>query len=597
MLTAATVLTLAHLAYIQSLARGYYMQYATVPVDRVHQVQGLRGQIVDRVSRTLVLSVGTVDISASPPLFRSWATHAMRKAGLKIEKPYRQYEPIRRAAQEVADDLQLDRMAVLERLCRDTQYVVLAKRLEPGLAARLRARGIGGLHYQTLEQRRYPRHFLASSLLGYCDADQIPRTGVEYSFRHITEGQRLAVGELQVKGGMRVAAGQLGQQVRPERGNDLVLTLDLAAQQVAENVLDKCISISRPDAASVVVMNAHNSAIIAMACRPSYDAELVDEPRDVRGPVSLFQRLNRPVTLAEEPGSIFKFLTITAALDCGAITEGTTFHCAGTEPIGGRPLKCWDEYAVRGHGVVTPSKILEMSCNIGAAKVALLMGAPRFCKFLTLCGIGQFPNAGFPAETRGKLIAPQKMKRRDLANCGFGHSVQVSDLQMTAAICAVMNGGVYHQPHIVQGYRDPATGQLVEMKRDPGRRVCSKATSDIIRKMSQRVVDFGTGKKAAIANVAVGGKTATAQLYHNGQPMHGSRDFTMSFVLIAPVDREPDFVVLVTAKRPQHGLHGADVAAPRTSEIARYLLKQPNLFRDDAKPAPQASPSKGQKAA
>ena len=135
------------------------------------------------------------------------------------------------------------------------------------------------------------------------------------------------------------------------------------------------------------------------------------------------------------------------------------------------------------------------------------------------------------------------------------------------------------------------------MADDEGRRVCSESTSRIMRRLARGVVDAGTGKNARIARVAVGGKTGTAQLFRNGQPLQGPRDFIMSFVLAAPVDRTPDFVVVVTAKRPQNGLHGSDVAAPRAREVAEYLIKQPSLFREDDRPGPQASPGKGQKAA
>lgn len=598
-LALASLGLVVHVILIQTVWWEDYVQSGAVPADKQHEVRGNRGAIVDHLFRPLAISLSAVDVATSPPAFRHmlFPHHsdlandpAAMRASTRLQD----------VARNIACDLGVSFQETLDRLCSTRKNVMLARRVDADRAERLRARGsqdpcYRGLYFDYTERREYPCGHLASAVLGYCDAAQTPRGGVEWSLRQVTEGQRATVGLVQVRGGRRRPGGQLGEMERPPAGNDLILTLDYATQQVVESALDDCVALRQPHGANVVVMSAHDGAILAMACRPTFDPGALSHAQGQ--PFDVGQLLNRPVSLAMEPGSTFKLLSIAAALDAGVISEHSVFHCGGTEIIGDRPLKCWGPWATRGHGSLTPCGILENSCNLGAAKVALLLGKDRLCAFLARCGIGQLPGAGFPAEATGKLRSPEVLKVRDLANMGFGHNIQVSDLQMAAAVCAIMNGGVYYQPHIVQGYRNSVTGEAYETTPVAVRRVCSEHTSQLMRQFSRSVVDHGTGKAARIAGVAVGGKTATAQIFENGHALEGPHDYVMAFTLIAPVDRTPDFVVTVTVDRPHIGEHGADVAAPVARAIAQYLLTQPGLFREPPHAPPQARPKSGERAA
>ena len=594
----ACALLLGRVVHIQWYARQYYVDNAAAQPGKTRELRGQRGRILDRRYRVLAESVAATTVSASPEAIQRWATKdAPRKTGTPSPNTLRENAHIQCAARAISATLDLPYNEVLHKLCRDSRYVVLGRRVDADRAEKLkrleiqepddgsqgdkpRPYKIPSLVFETEERREYTFGPLGSAVLGYCNAEQTPMGGVEWWYRQITEGDRSAVGQRYDAWDRRIPRRRMGGRLRPAPGKDLVLTLDLGTQQIVEKALDDCVAVRDPSGINAVVMSAHDGSIVALACRPNFDPNDISKARFAKAPVSMEQLTNRAASKAMDPGSTFKLLTIAAALDCGAITEKTAFYCKGTENVGGYPLRCWGRWAKHGHGYLTPPEILANSCNLCAAHVALRLGAKRFCEFLRRCGIGERPRAGFPAEAAGTLLEPERMATRDVACLGFGQGVQVSDVQLAAAMCAIFNGGILYQPHIVSGYVDPAVDVEYEMEPRPVRRVCSETTSATMRRLARHVVDSGTGARARIPGVAVGGKTATAQIFDDRQQrwLDGPRDYVMSFVLTAPMDRRADFVVIVSVERPKVGDHGADVAAPMAKQIAEYLLAQPSLF-------------------
>lgn len=590
---------LLRVIYIQSYKRQFHLQNAPTAVGEMRQFAGDRGRILDRAYRVLAESVPATTVAASPRAIQRWA---LRESGLVSDEPssarLRENEYLQLAAHAISATLGVSYDEVLNKLCWDRRYVVLARAADADRAEQLRqlriqetpddsgAAGrrpyaIPGLLFERTHRREYPFDALASAVVGYCSAEQVPMDGVERAFRQVTEGERVAVGERHDASGRRILRPDMGRRAQPAPGKDLVLTIDLGVQQIVESLLDELVALREPDGASVVVMSARDGALLALAGRPSFDPNLISKARSARAPVNTEHLGNRAVSRPMEPGSTFKLLTIAAALDAGVITDHSVFHCRGTEPdVGGHPLRCWGDWAQRGHGALTPAGILANSCNLGAAQVAQRLGARRFHEFLVRCGIGERPQAGFPSESPGRLLAPDRMRVRDLACLGFGHGVLVSDLQLATAVSAIVNGGVLYQPHVVQGYLDPLSGESYEVSPRVVRRVCKPDTSQTMRRLMQRVVDHGTGRPAAIPGFPVGGKTATAQIFDPdaGKYLEGPRAHVLSFVLAAPVDRRCDFVITVAVERPRLGTYGSEVAAPLARRIAEHLLARPELF-------------------
>ncbi|MEN6345495.1 MAG: penicillin-binding protein 2 [Armatimonadia bacterium] len=600
-LAACSLLLVGRLSYIQVVRPDHYLARAAAPAGSTKEIRGPRGRILDCMYRVLAESVTASTVSLSPDDLRKWAAKVSKCRVDELPPEQLPQNPaIRRAATAISATLGLPYDEVMGRICQGGKYAPLVARIDTTRAEDLKHLKIPGVFFETTERREYPFGPLASGVLGFCNAEQQPTDGVERWYRQIMDGKCVTAADRYDVTGRRILGPGMGTRPTPTPGNDLILTVHLGVQQLVEKELDECVALRHPVGANVVVMSAHDGSVLAMSCRPNFDPNEISKARGHRAPISEAALVNRPVARAMDPGSSFKLLTIAAALDAGVIDENSTFYCAGTAMVGGRPLKCWGQWAGRGHGALTPGGILAQSCNLCAAQVAKRLGAERFCAFLKRCGIGELPEAGLSGEVAGVLRDPAKMRERDLACLGFGQSVQVSDLQLTAALCAIMNGGIMYQPHIAAGYVNPVTGESYVMQPRALRRVCSPQTSAIMRRLARYVVDGGTGKAAAIPGFAVGGKTATAQIFDNENHrwMDGPRDYVMGFVLTAPVDRQPDFVISVSVERPQTGDHGSDVAAPIARRIAEYLLTQPGLFPkwDAAPPSKNTTDDKGQPA-
>jgi stage V sporulation protein D (sporulation-specific penicillin-binding protein) len=594
----ASLYLVGRLFTIQFLWREGHLRCAPSKAGKTMEVHGHRGRILDRFYRVLAESVSATTVAANPEAIQKWAAEGARDASLRSgrhkseDEDYRNNPLMQRTATAIAATLGLDYNEVLERLCRQGRYVRLAVRADAEAAQRLQQAKLPGLIFEPEERREYPFDTLASAILGFCSAEQKPMAGVEWSYRQITEGECVKGDDIYDRFGRRILRHRMGDRPDPAPGKDLVLTIHLGLQQVVEKELDQCIAEHRPlGGANIVVLSARDGAIMAMGCRPTYNPNDICKARGHRAPVDPKTLLNRPVARPMDPGSSFKILTVACGLETGAITENSTFFCRGTDPnVGGRPLKCWGEWASRGHGWQTPAEILANSCNLGAAQIAQKIGAERFRQFLTDCGIGQYLHSGLTGENPGFLRPAEKMKVRDLACLGFGQGVLVTDLQLAAAVAAVVNGGLYFQPHIAMGYVNPTTNEPYEMTPRPLRRVCKPEVSAAVRRCLRYVVEHGTGRVAAIPGVVVGAKTATAQIYDpdNKRWMDGPHDYQMGFVLTAPCDRPPDFVIVVTVERPQVGEHGSDVCGPIARRIAQYLLTQPGLFQREQKQPPTA---------
>ncbi|MCK4325031.1 MAG: penicillin-binding protein 2, partial [Armatimonadetes bacterium] len=366
------------------------------------------------------------------------------------------------------------------------------------------------------------------------------------------------------------------------------LTVDWDLQKVVEDALEQCWDYEQPDQATVLVMEPDTGAILAMAARPNYDPNLIASAAGGIARVDIPKRdlINLTVSREYEPGSTFKVLLAAAALDTGAVTLGDTFVCPGTMQLGGKPLKCWGRWATIGHGGLNLADTIAKSCNVCAAQIAVRIGAERYCEFLRRCGISQRTRVGLPGETDGRLQAPDDMYKRDVANIGFGQNVAVTDVQLIAGICAVVNGGRLMRPYVVDRVLNPDGTTYRQVEPALVRRVCSQETSRTVRRMLRGVVEksYGTGQGARIPGVAVGGKTGTAQIWDPQRKKYRENEHMLSFVLVAPVDTQPQFVILVTVRNAKKGQYVSQVAIPVARQVAVYMLRERDLIPPEALP-------------
>ena len=330
-------------------------------------------------------------------------------------------------------------------------------------------------------------------------------------------------------------------------------------------------------AASVqgVIMDCTTGEIKAMTTQPDFDPN--SPPRNDMALLNSLMR-NRVVTDSYEPGSTFKLITLSAALDSHTVNTGTGFYCDGGCTVNGERIKCWRS---GGHGSQTLYKAVQNSCNPSFVKMALSMGTETFYDYIYSFGFGSSTGSGITGESAGIVTHQKYITENTLARIGFGHSIAVTPLQLVTAVSAAVNGGKLMQPYVVDSIVAP-DGTVV-LKNEPKvvRRVISEETSALVRDIGESVVSEGSGKNAAIPGYRIGGKTGTAQKYGaDGKIAQGK--LIASFIGFAPAD-EPKYVCLILVDEPQVGtIFGSTVAAPFVKQVMEEVLRYAGYLPEQA---------------
>ncbi len=556
---AAFAVVALRLVWLQVVARDYYMENIRPLVTaRPATDMATPGSILARDGSVLATSVYAYSLIVDPAHMRqageSYAGVAQQLAGI-IGKD--------------ADDI----LACLDKN-KDSRYCLIQQWLSTEQADAIRDARIKGINLKGSFRRDYPNGSLACHIIGARNQFHTPLSGLEYEFRLLIDGRCSAVASGTGSSGPQTLE-QEENSLPPVPGFDIELTLDIALQSYVEASLDTVFTRERPKSAVAIVMRPDTGEILAMCARPAFNPNAKVEgftlSPEHRAGHSLADMRNLCVERDMAPGSTFKVLLAAAALDAG-IDPDKTYDCSGSIRLGGAPIKCWGKYGTIGHGAVNMTKMITMSCNTVAARMAVKIGQEKYLGFLHTCGFGAQPNAGFPAEAVGDLPRTAKLAQRDLATMGFGQTVSVSPLQLVAAISAVANRGVKMHPHIISAiynkdgsvFRRPPTPAPI--------RICSEASAQRVLQMMEAAVTDGTARQGAIEGVRVGAKTGTAQKWDPVTHSFPANKYLASFVLICPIDN-PQFVVYVAVDEPQVGQHGSDVAGPAAQEIADFAMR------------------------
>ena len=510
-----------------------------------------RGSILDRSGRVLAISATAYTASVSPRQVTD------PKAFARILAPVLDMEEA--AIEKKASDVSKGGVVLKRQLSRET-----AQQLRTMLAEQLKAgsKALDGLYLEEDARRYYPMGAFASQLIGLTSIDGVGQAGLEASLDKYLSGKAGSVlSEIDGKG--RRLDYSESEYIPSVDGGSVTLTLDASIQSFVEQAAREAITVNGAKAVRVLVMDPNTGEILAMCSKPDFDPN--DPPRDDVEALNELLR-NRVISDAYEPGSTFKVVTTSSALDAGVTSVNDGFYCSGSVVVDGSRIHCWDD----GHGAETLAKGLQNSCNPVFVELALRLGIERFYKYLEAYGLGMETGVDIPGEGTGILIDEAKVKRVDIARIGFGQSVAVTPLQLLNAACAAINGGNLMKPYVVKEITD-ANGGVVERAepRVMGTPV-SRTTSATMRKLLELVVEKGGGRNARIDGYRIGGKTGTAQVYVNGVV---SKDTHIgSFLGFAPAD-DPKVAILVivdeAAKRPDFG---AVTAAPFAREILQKTL-------------------------
>ena len=436
-------------------------------------------------------------------------------------------------------------------------FVYLKRQNPPNVMNDVKALSIPGLHFQTEYQRFYPEGEVTAHVLGITNIDDQGQEGLELAYNNWLVG---TPGKKEVlKDRMGHVIADVSLLKNPQQGRDLILSIDHRIQYIAYRALKEDVEKFHAKAGSIVVLNAKTGEILAMANLPSYNpnSHIPEEAGDFR---------NRAVTDSFEPGSTMKPFTIALALESGKYTPTSLINTnPGYLRVGGYTIR--DDEA--NNGIINLQKILEVSSNIGAAKILLSLPPLKLWNLLRRMGFGQRTTSGFPGESAGKLIEHAVWYKSDVATLAYGYGIAVTTLQLARAYAILADGGVRHPVTFLKLNSVPSSKQVMPEK-----------VAKEVDAMLETVVTGkeGTGHLAMVPGYSVAGKTGTA--YIAGVNGYDKKKYNGDFVGFAPV-LNPQLVIAVVIRDPQGKHFGAQVAAPVFSKVMGRALRILNVPPDN----------------
>ncbi len=532
------VLCIFRVLYIQFFRSSYLKQVADKQHNLFTELEPRRGTIYDSNLRPQAFNMSMDSLYANPSIISD------------NEKP--------RIASQLSGLLGIDESYISDRLNRKKAFIWLARKLPPDQSAAVRKLKIKGLGFLKESKRIYPNGYLASHILGFAGTDNNGLAGVEMDFDKYLRGE--PGWALFLRDARQKKLDIWEKMVLPKDGLEVVLTIDEVIQYIAERELDKAFKAFHAKGASIIVMDPHTGRILAMASRPTYDMNNYSSSgRDsIR---------NRSICDLFEPGSVFKIVTASAALEEKRITEEDKIFCEnGSYRIGGRIL-----HDHRSHGVLTFKEVIEESSNIGTVKVAQLLGPDKVYQYLKAFGFGAKLGIDLSGEISGMIKPPRAWSKTSISAIPIGQEVGVTALQLASAISVIANGGQLMKPYIIDSIRDKDGRIIKQNKPVLIRKVISVDTAMRIKKILTGVVEEGTGKLAKVSGFSAAGKTGTAQkIEPNGAYSHSK--FVASFIGFAPAE-DPILAIVVTVDEPRPYYFGGVVAAPVFQKVAGDAIR------------------------
>ncbi len=532
------------LGYLQLFLHSEYLAKAQRQQQHVIEITPKRGAIYDRNMHPLAMSIPVDSAFAVPSELGDQQLAARLLSGV----------------------LGIPRDALETRLESSHSFVWIARKLPPDKKEAVEALNLKGVYFQKENQRIYPKRDLASHVLGFVDLDEKGLGGIE----HELDGQIRGKSEKII---VMADARQRwfdGGEAQRERGANVVLTLDEKIQYIAERELGAAIAKTHAMAGTVIVMNPNTGEILALANWPKFNPNAANES-------SAEARMNRAVTALYEPGSTFKLITLAAAFDQGITRPGEVFDCEnGAVYVAGHRIRDHKPF-----GMLNVADILAQSSDVGAIKIALRLGAPKFYDYLRAFGFGQLTGVDLPGESKGILRRLENWSAVSIGSISMGQEVGVTPIQLIGAVSAIANGGMLYKPHVIAELRRgeqvlPAEGVLATAE---PRRVIRPETAATLRRLMEGVILNGTGKLAHLDGWTAAGKTGSAQKIDPATGRYSATQLIASFTGFAPINN-PAVTILVSLDSPVGDHEGGQVAAPVFKRIAEQVLPHLDVPRD-----------------
>lgn len=562
----------------------------------------LQGKAVNQQTRRTVVTAnrGTIYDAGGNILAISSSAETIILSPLEIDNAVNDTEnPVswtkESLAAGLAEILGKDASAIRKRMDNvKSQYEVIQLRADEDTAAKVRSyvdeNKIAGVHLVADTKRYYPYGSLAAQVIGFVGDENTGLYGLEAYYEKELEGQSGLVisSKDQAENDMLYT---YEQYFAAKNGNDLTLTLDTTIQYYLEKGIESMVDkFSAANGASGIVMDAKTGGILAMASYPNYDLndfltvsdqtlqERIERGESTVADMQLLQWRNKALNDTYEPGSTFKILTLSAALEEGVVDKTTTVNCSGSVSISGYTIHCSNK---NGHGLQTLVQSVGNSCNPAFINYGLRIGSEKFYEYMRSFGLMNTTGIDLGGEAVGVFAADSSFTQLDLACYAFGQNFTVTPLALIAAQAACVNGGYLHTPYLVERIADSDGNVTYRHDDTPVRQVISEQTSATVRECLEYVVASGTGKNGQVAGYRIGGKTGTADKGQTG-------DVVVSFLCFAPAD-DPQVIMLITMDTPSRAtgtyVSGGNMVAPTAStvmaEILPYLGVEPSYSAEE----------------
>lgn len=538
----------ARLVYLQIFRYGDFEQRAQHQQQRTIEMSPKRGIIYDRAGHELAMSINVDSGFAVPGEIPDLASTISLISRITKEDP----------------------REVLARCKASRSFCWVARKSDAETAARIKALNLKGIYFEREPKRFYPKRELAAQVLGYVGMDDEGLSGIERGFE---KGLRGKPGRMLIQvDARRKNFSRIEKE--PDPGQNIVLTIDEKIQYIAERELDLAMLQTHSTAGTVIVANPRTGEILALANRPTFNPNL---SRKIT-PESL---KDRAVSDIYEPGSTFKLVTISAALEEKVTNPNELFDCQmGSIVVSGRRIHDWKPF-----GVLSVSDVLAHSSDVGAIKIGLRLGDERMYKYIRAFGFGQQTGIELPGETRGLAKPLNRWSKVSIGAISMGQEIGVSPVQLAAMVSTIANDGVWVAPRIVAATTEPrGTPQMVAFQPGVQRRVLSPIVAAEMKQMMEGVVLHGTGRRAILEGYTSAGKSGTAQKIDPATGTYSRTKYIASFAGFAPVNN-PALTIAVILDSPIGGHHGGEVAAPVFNRIAQPALEYLHTAHDIDLPA------------
>lgn len=559
-----TLLT-TRLCYIQFVWGTELSEKAGTQQSQSRTITAKRGTIYDSTGKYILAESSSVEaVSVNPTLI-----HEKDK------------EKIARALSEI---FELDYDKILKKVSKRSSIETIVKKVDKEHSDKLRIwmeenNITTGINIDEDSKRYYPYGSLAAQIIGFCGSDNQGLDGIEAKYDSDLKGKNGKINRQ-----TNAAGASLGDEnyVAAIDGNNLYLTIDFTIQSIVEKYLkEACIDNVCTDGGSIIAMDPRNGDILAMANYTSYNLNTPYEPYtdEQKATWNTLESAEKTATLqgmwrnkaisdTYEPGSVFKTVTSSAALEEGIVTnidQQGQFCCTGAIEVAGTRIKCWRYY--RPHGPESLRLALMNSCNPVFIGLGQKIGVTKYYEYLRKFGLFNKTGIKLPGEANSIFVKEEKAGPVELATISFGQRFEITPLQMITAVSSIANKGVYIKPRIVKSIQNSTTGEITEMPIETGERIISKENAEKVLSMMNSVVSEGTGKNARVEGYQVGGKTGTSEDGVN------TGKYVTSFCGVAETDN-PKIVLLITLYNPtgEGGHQGGGVAAPVGGKILSEVL-------------------------